>query len=106
MIASRARFLSSIAEVDAVDWNALVETTRPGSVQPFLRHEFLTALEESGCVTARTGWAPKHLLVEDSHGRALGAMPLFRKAHSRGEFVFDFSWASAYAQHGLKYYPK
>jgi uncharacterized protein len=106
VIASRARFLNSIAEVDAVDWNSLVDTTRPGSAQPFLRHEFLTALEESGCVTARTGWAPKHLLIEDSQGRALGAMPLFRKAHSRGEFVFDFSWASAYAQHGLKYYPK
>ncbi len=63
-------------------------------------------MEQSGSVTARTGWAPKHLLVEDSRGRVLGAMPLYQKAHSRGEFVFDFSWANAYAQHGMRYYPK
>ena len=101
MIASRARFLTSIADIDAVTWNALT-----GAAQPFLRHEFLLALEESGCTTARTGWAPQHLVLEDARGHALGALPLFRKAHSRGEFVFDFSWANAYAQHGLKYYPK
>jgi uncharacterized protein len=111
VIASRARFLNSIAEVGAAEWNALqgaaqAGTARPGAAQPFLRHEFLTALEESDCVTARTGWAPRHLIIEDAHGRPQGAMPLFRKAHSRGEFVFDFSWANAYAQHGLKYYPK
>ena len=76
------------------------------AVQPFLRHEFLAALEESGATTSRTGWAPQHLIVEDSRGRVQGAMPLFRKTHSRGEFVFDFSWANAYAQHGLRYYPK
>ena len=101
MIASRARFLNSIAEIDAAGWNAL-----QGAAPPFLRHEFLLALEESGCTTPRTGWAPRHLIVEDARGRTIGAMPLFRKAHSRGEFVFDFSWANAYAQHGLKYYPK
>jgi predicted N-acyltransferase len=106
VIVSRARFLNSIADIDAARWNALLGAARPGSAQPFLRHEFLWALEESGCVTPRTGWAPRHLLAEDSHGRPLGAMPLFLKAHSRGEFVFDFSWANAYAQHGLKYYPK
>jgi len=111
VIGSRARFLNSIAEIGAADWNALQGavrpgTGRPGAAQPFLRHEFLTALEESGCVTARTGWAPRHLIIEDARGRPQAAMPLFRKAHSRGEFVFDFSWANAYAQHGLKYYPK
>jgi hypothetical protein len=103
--AARARFLNSIADVDAASWNALVGTA-PAAGQPFLRHEFLWALEESGCTTPRTGWAPQHLVIEDSRGRAQGAMPLFRKSHSRGEFVFDFSWASAYTQHGLKYYPK
>jgi len=96
-----ARFLDSIAEIDAQSWNALA-----GSAQPFLRHEFLLALEESGCTAPRTGWAPQHLIIYDAQGTAAAAMPLFRKAHSRGEFVFDFSWASAYAQHGLKYYPK
>jgi hypothetical protein len=99
--ATRARFVDSIADVDAAGWNAL-----HGAAQPFLRHEFLLAMEESGCTTPRTGWVPQHLIVEDGPGRLLGAMPLFRKAHSRGEFVFDFSWANAYAQHGLKYYPK
>ena len=96
-----ARFLDSIAQIDAQGWNALA-----GGAQPFLRHEFLLALEESGCATARTGWRAEHLVVEDSSGKLAGAVPLFRKSHSRGEFVFDFSWAGAYAQHGLRYYPK
>jgi predicted N-acyltransferase len=101
VIISRTRFLKSISEIDAASWNALA-----GSNQPFVRHEFLLALEQSGCAVPRTGWSPRHLLLEDSQGRAIGALPLYRKAHSRGEFVFDFSWANAYAQHGLDYYPK
>jgi hypothetical protein len=96
-----ARFLESISQISSRDWNALA-----GTSQPFLRHEFLLALEESGCAAPRTGWEPKHLVIEDSAGEAVAAMPLFRKMHSRGEFVFDFSWAGAYAEHGLKYYPK
>jgi predicted N-acyltransferase len=96
-----ARFLDSITQIDAASWNSLL---RDG--QPFLRHEFLLALEESGCAVPRTGWTARHLVIDDADGRAIGAMPLFRKGHSRGEFVFDFSWANAYAQHGLKYYPK
>ena len=101
MIASRARFLTSIADIDATSWNTLA-----GANQPFVRHEFLLALEESGCATPRTGWTPRHLVIEDARGNALGALPLYLKGHSRGEFVFDFSWANAYAQHGLEYYPK
>ncbi len=101
MTASRVRILRSIAEVDAADWNALA-----GGEQPFIRHEFLLALEESGCAVPRTGWTARHLLLEDASRRCIGALPLYRKAHSRGEFVFDFSWANAYAQHGLEYYPK
>jgi uncharacterized protein len=96
-----ARFLDSIAQIDAQSWNALA-----GSAQPFLRHEFFLALEESGCTSPRTGWVPQHLIIEDSTRKPVAAMPLFRKSHSRGEFVFDFSWANAYAQHGLSYYPK
>ncbi len=76
-----------------------------GRGQPFLSHEFLLALEQSGCAVPRTGWTPRHLVI-DRAGTRVGAMPLFRKGHSRGEFVFDFSWANAYAQHGLNYYPK
>ena len=95
------RFLDSIAQIDAASWNSML---RDG--QPFLRHEFLLALEQSGCAVPRTGWTARHLVIDDADGRPIGAMPLFRKGHSRGEFVFDFSWANAYAQHGLKYYPK
>ena len=95
------RVLSSIAQIDAAGWNSLI-----GDGQPFLRHEFLLALEESGCAAPRTGWTPRHLVVDDASGRPIGALPLYRKGHSRGEFVFDFSWANAYAQHGLPYYPK
>ncbi len=102
MTASRIRLLRSIAEVEAGEWNALVAS----AAQPFLRHEFLLSLEESGCTTPRTGWTPEHLIVRDGAGRLTGAVPLYRKSHSRGEFVFDFSWANAYAQHGIKYYPK
>ncbi len=98
---ARTRFLHSIAQIDAASWNSLVTQG-----QPFLRHEFLLALEASGCAVPRTGWTARHLVIEDKDGRALGAMPLYRKGHSRGEFVFDFSWANAYAQHGLPYYPK
>ncbi len=101
MTAARARFLKSIADVDAASWNALA-----GASQPFVRHEFLFALEASGCAVPRTGWTACHLVLEDPQGRLIGAMPLYRKGHSRGEFVFDFSWANAYAQHGLDYYPK
>ena len=101
MTARSARFLDSIAQIDAAGWNSLL---RDG--QPFLRHEFLLALEQSGCAVPRTGWTPRHLVIDDAEGTPIGAMPLFRKGHSRGEFVFDFSWANAYAQHGLKYYPK
>jgi predicted N-acyltransferase len=101
VIAARARFLKRIADVDAASWNALA-----GHSQPFVRHEFLLAVEESGCAVPRTGWTPRHLLLEDAGGRAIAALPLYLKGHSRGEFVFDFSWANAYAQHGLPYYPK
>jgi predicted N-acyltransferase len=98
---AHARFLDSIAQIDAGSWNALA-----GTAQPFLRHEFLLALEQSGCAVPRTGWTARHVVIDDAQGHTVGAMPLFRKTHSRGEFVFDFSWASAYAEHGLPYYPK
>jgi uncharacterized protein len=95
------RVLTSIAQVAAADWNSLA-----GCGQPFLRHEFLLALEQSGCAVPSTGWTARHFVLEDATGGIVGAMPLYRKNHSRGEFVFDFSWANAYAQHGLAYYPK
>lgn len=96
----RAELVPSLEDVAAADWNAL-----DGADWPFLRHEFLLALETSGCVGPGTGWQPAHLLIRD--GRQLvGAMPLYRKTDSTGEFVFDWSWADAYRRAGLRYYPK
>jgi predicted N-acyltransferase len=94
------RELSRIDAVAAADWNRL-----QGADCPFLRHEFLAALEHTGCVGAGTGWMPAHLaLFED--GALVAAAPVYRKLHSWGEFVFDFGWAQAYERHGLSYSPK
>ena len=96
----RARVLASMGEVRAQDWNAL-----DAGGAPFLRHEFLLAAELSGSATPATGWTPAHVVIE-SGTTLVGAMPLYLKTHSWGEFVFDFAWARAYEQHGLDYYPK
>jgi predicted N-acyltransferase len=89
-----------IAELDARQWNAL-----NGTNVPFLRHEFLSALEHTGCVGSRTGWEPTYFALSDARGIAAAA-PAFAKTHSYGEFVFDFAWAQAYARVGRHYYPK
>jgi predicted N-acyltransferase len=95
------RILASIDEVPAAAWNAL------GSDRtPFVRHEFLAALEHQGCVGPGTGWRPCIVIAEDKEGRLVGGAPCYEKTHSRGEFVFDFAWARAYSQVGLDYYPK
>ncbi|MGD2167063.1 MAG: GNAT family N-acetyltransferase, partial [Gammaproteobacteria bacterium] len=73
---------------------------------PFLRHEFLAALEHSGCVGEGTAWHPVHLSARDESGRLVGALPLYLKFDSRGEFVFDWGWADAFERAGLAYYPK
>jgi predicted N-acyltransferase len=90
----------AISDVDASEWNSLT-----GTECPFLRHEFLLAAEESGSAVAETGWRPRHLVLR-ANGELQGAMPLYEKTHSWGEFVFDWSWAQAYEQAGLCYYPK
>lgn len=94
-------FFPSILAIDAQEWNTLA-----AEASPFLRHEFLAALEETGCVTPATGWDPCHALVRDSQGRALAALPLYRKHDSYGEYVFDWSWAEAFHRNGQRYYPK
>ena len=71
-----------------------------------MRHEFLLALERTGCVGAGTGWTPRHLLLQAASGEIEAALPLYSKSDSWGEFVFDWSWARAYSQAGLRYYPK
>ncbi len=77
-----------------------------GDRNPFLSHAFLQALEESGSATRETGWLPQHIALEDASGRLLGAVPMYLKSHSYGEYVFDHGWASAYERAGGRYYPK
>lgn len=91
--------LESLDGVAPGQWNALAGAC------PFLRHEFLSALHGTGCASAQTGWRPLYLgLWRD--GALVGAMPLYLKSHSRGEFVFDQQWAEAFHRNGLPYYPK
>ena len=91
--------LTSLDSVDAAAWNALAGDS------PFLRYEFLHALEQSGCVGAGTTWQPCYIVAHDARGLA-GALPLFIKYDSHGEFVFDWGWADAYERTGGNYYPK
>ena len=92
--------ITAINQVDNKAWNTLA-----GEGYPFLRHEFLSALEDSGCVSAKTGWQPMHLLVFENN-KLIAGMPLYLKSHSRGEFVFDHQWVYAYEQYGRNYFPK
>ena len=102
-ISFECRILNSIHKVSKDGWNHLLgkDTT------PFLRHEFLSALEDCACVGGNTGWQVAHLAIYASGDEnPIGLMPLYLKSHSYGEYVFDWSWAEAYQQHGLSYYPK
>jgi uncharacterized protein len=94
---------ASPLEVNAAAWNALLALQSQPS--PFLRHEYLAAMHQSGSASPTTGWTPRFItlwLGDELHA----ACPLYLKDHSYGEFVFDHSWANAYQQHGLPYYPK
>ena len=105
------RVLNSPLEIPSSQWNALLHTqTQPN---PFLRHEYLAALHRSGCAVPKTGWTARFLTLwrpaanSEATGLQLcGACALYRKSHSHGEYVFDWAWAKAYANHGLAYYPK
>ena len=97
------RVVDSTAAIDAGQWNALLATQSDAT--PFMRHEYLAALEASGSAVAATGWHPQFVLLEKAH-HLVGACALYLKNHSHGEYVFDWSWANAYAQNGLPYYPK
>jgi predicted N-acyltransferase len=100
-LAEEVSVLPAIAAVTAAEWDACA-----GADNPFLSHDFLHALEESGSVRTETGWLPRHLAVTDRDGRLAAAMPLYLKGHSRGEYVFDWGWADAYERAGGRYYPK
>ncbi|MEX0342789.1 MAG: GNAT family N-acetyltransferase [Erythrobacter sp.] len=96
-----ARVGGSVGAFDRDEWNALA-----GTDNPFVRHEFLTALEDSGSVGPGTGWQPTPLVISEERGPLVAAMPAYLKGHSQGEYVFDHSWADAFERAGGSYYPK
>ena len=97
------RVLSSAEQVNAAHWNQLL-SEQPDAT-PFMRHEYLAALELSGSATPDTGWTACFVVLEHQ-GVMVGACAVYLKTHSYGEYVFDHAWANAYHQHGLQYYPK
>ena len=111
----RVRVISGMGQVAAAEWNRIAAESAPpnpatdfsgNQYNPFVSHEFLSALEVSESATARTGWLPQHLLIENAEGHVMGAAPCYLKSHSRGEYVFDHGWAEAYEHAGGRYYPK
>ncbi len=94
------RFHDSLANIDATQWDALVDDGNP-----FVCHAFLQGMEEHGCLRQDYGWLPHHLLMFDDD-QLVAAVPAYLKGNSHGEFVFDFSWANAFERAGGNYYPK
>ncbi|MCE4226432.1 N-acetyltransferase [Methylobacterium sp. C25] len=106
----QVRVVPGLARISAEDWDRCAtspETLSAGdeTYNPFVSHAFLSALEESGCVSRKTGWLPLHVTVERD-GRLIGAAPCYLKSHSQGEYVFDHGWADAFERAGGAYYPK
>ena len=97
-----ARILNRISDVSEAAWDAHL----PKGRHPFLSWRFLNACEESGAATEDTGWAPRHIWLENEDGHSVGCAPFYAKTHSQGEYVFDHSWANALERAGLNYYPK
>ena len=93
--------ITSLAEIAPGQWNRLAHGD-----DPFVEHAFLLALEQSGSVGGHSGWMPMHLVLRDAEGTPVAALPLYLKQHSYGEYIFDWSWASAAARAGIEYYPK
>ncbi len=117
-VAAKLRVLSSMDEIPRQDWDRLANPASCGSTReiadieynPFLSHDFLSALEQSGCATDETGWMARHMVLErDIPGgqtEIVGLMPCYLKFHSQGEYVFDHGWADAFERAGGDYYPK
>lgn len=95
------KVIGALSNISADDWNACA-----GSDNPFVSHEFLSALEDSGSATADTGWTPQHIALYGPDEKIQGCAPVYVKTHSYGEYVFDWGWADAYERAGGQYYPK
>lgn len=103
------RIAQSFSEIPAARWNMLsgaAKGQQGSAYNPFVSHAYLSALEESGSATAKTGWLGQHLLMESADGQLLGALVCYLKNHSQGEYVFDHGWADAFERAGGRYYPK
>lgn len=96
------RVTQSLDGFTAEEWNNLGGASKDGAVayNPFVSHAFLSALEDSGCATAQTGWLGQHMRLEAPDGRMLGAVAGYLKNHSQGEYVFDHGWADAFERAG------
>jgi len=99
----RTGIVSTLAEIGETAWTGLL--AQQAEANPFLSYAFLHALHESGCASIESGWQPNYLVLWQGDTLA-AALPLYLKMHSYGEYVFDWAWANAYAEHGLAYYPK
>jgi predicted N-acyltransferase len=114
----KVKVVSAVSDVPQATWDALAE-----GEGPFLRYDFLNALEQSACCDEASGWFPQHLVIEQAQttdqaainkdacpssveSTVIAIIPGYLKTHSYGEYVFDHSWANAYHQHGIPYYPK
>jgi uncharacterized protein len=94
-----------VSDIDSAEWDACANPGGGVPLDPFTTWRFLSALEGSGSVGTGTGWTPKPMLVHDG-GRLIGAVPLYVKSHSQGEYIFDHAWAQGYTRAGGRYYPK
>ena len=101
---AEARLLNNMAEIPAAQWDALACPEGPRAIDPFTTHRFLLALEVSGSTGKGTGWLARPLTLHE--GGPVGAMPLYVKSHSQGEYIFDHGWAQALERAGGSYYPK
>ena len=100
-----ARIAGAASDIGAKAWNACANPEGSDDPHPFTRYEFFAACEESKSATARTGWRPAHLVIEND-GAITGLLPMYLKSHSQGEYVFDWGWADAFERAGGAYYPK
>tara|TARA_R110002012_G_scaffold311108_1_gene520247 strand:- start:119013 stop:120167 length:1155 start_codon:yes stop_codon:yes gene_type:complete len=93
--------VTDIHEIGQAQWDKCA-----GSDNPFVSFAFLSAMEDSASTCAENGWQPFHLVLKSEDGLVIGIVPLYVKAHSYGEYVFDWAWAEAYERAGGQYYPK
>ncbi|MEP2978769.1 MAG: GNAT family N-acetyltransferase [Lentilitoribacter sp.] len=108
--------IAQISDVSKSDWDQFIGASKIDSIasqsdstssyNPFISHDFLSSLEHSGSVSRETGWMPQHLVLSNTDGDILGALPSYVKSHSQGEYVFDHAWADAWERAGGHYYPK